>query len=395
MKLVDYLTRGASAHGYDYPSWYILLAVAAEFASVVTATTQRIVAGPTVWALVGGVVALIPCTLFVARANKNGAAMTILVGSGSALLMTQQVGYDLAPVILIVMAVMVSASSPRWVAVFTTAVSVLVIVVFFQGDSTELHFNISGVLFASLLGIMLLGQLQLLHKERDAQVVRSRTAASDERRRIASEIHDVVAHSLSITLLNVTGARRALQQDRDVDEAIDALTDAERIGRQAMADIRRTVGLLDVGPSKNAPEPGLADIDELIEDFRRAGLPVRYDMHGEPSAVTAATGLSLYRVTQESLANVAKHAPGAAVDVSVTITNGGIALEVANGTPSGPPAHPQLKGGNGLKGMRQRIESLGGWLTAGPEAAGWRVQAEVPNSSSSSCLGSRILGAVQ
>ena len=395
MKLVDYLTRGAAAHGYDYPSWYILLAVVGEFAAVATATGQRVVAGPSVLALLGGLLAIVPCMLFIALGNKSGVAMTVFVGGGAALLMTQQIGYDFAPVILIVMAVMVSASSSRRVALFTTAFSVAVILVFFQGDSTEQHFNISGVLFASLLGVMLLGQLQLLHKERDSQVVRSERAASDERRRIAGEIHDVVAHSLSITLLNVTGARRALQQDRDVDEAIDALTDAERIGRQAMADIRRTVGLLDVGPSKDAAEPGIADIDELIEDFRRAGLPVHYDMNGEPTAVTAATGLSLYRVTQESLANVAKHAPGATVDVSVTISNGGIALLVENGKPSGPPTHPQLKGGNGLKGMRQRIESLGGRLTAGPESAGWRVRAEVPNGADSSCLGSRILGAIQ
>ena len=76
-------------------------------------------------------------------------------------------------------------------------------------------------------------------------------------------MHDVIAHSLSVTLLHVTGARRGLQEDRDIDDAVDALSDAERLGRQAMADIRRTVGLLDDGPAKIAPEPGVADIAAL------------------------------------------------------------------------------------------------------------------------------------
>ncbi len=94
-------------------------------------------------------------------------------------------------------------------------------------------------------------------------------AAADERRRIAREVHDVIAHSLSVTLLHVTGARRGLQQDRDIDDAVEALEQAEHLGRQAMADIRRTVGLLDGALMSLAPEPGVDDIHCLVDDFVR------------------------------------------------------------------------------------------------------------------------------
>jgi signal transduction histidine kinase len=102
------------------------------------------------------------------------------------------------------------------------------------------------------------------------------------------------------------------------------LTDAERLGRQAMADIRRTVGLLEAGSANGssptlAPEPGITDIPELIDDFVQAGLPVTLHTDGEPGQVSAAVGLALYRITQESLANIAKHAPASKAQVSLEI----------------------------------------------------------------------------
>ncbi|ONF61744.1 sensor histidine kinase, partial [Amycolatopsis keratiniphila] len=120
-----------------------------------------------------------------------------------------------------------------------------------------------------------------------------------ERQRIAREVHDVVGHSLSITLLHLTGARHALQQDRDVDEAIEALTEAEQVGRAAMADIRRTVGLLADSPSGSAPLPGVEDIATLVERTRSAGLAVRYTQEGDLGRVGASEGLGLYRIVQE------------------------------------------------------------------------------------------------
>ena len=159
-----------------------------------------------------------------------------------------------------------------------------------------------------LLGYLMRTQRLLLAEQIEAQEMLAEHAAADERRRIAREVHDVIAHSLSVTLLHVTGARRALQQDRDVDDAVEALEQAERLGRQAMADIRRTVGLLDRGPTKTTPEPGIDDIGVLVDDFARAGLDVTLRIDGATQRVSAAVGLALYRITQESLANIAKHA---------------------------------------------------------------------------------------
>jgi signal transduction histidine kinase len=196
-------------------------------------------------------------------------------------------------------------------------------------------------------------------------------------------VHDVIAHSLSVTLLHVTGARHALQQDRDVDDAVDALTEAERLGRQAMADIRRTVGLLESGSTNGcspamAPEPGIADIPELVGDFVSAGLPVTLHADGEPDRVSAAVGLALYRITQESLANIAKHCPASKAQVEVVISPTTAVLSVVNTLPVRVPDAPAARDGRGLPGMRQRVELLGGVLHAGPCRQGWSVRAEIP-----------------
>ena len=174
----------------------------------------------------------------------------------------------------------------------------------------------------------------------------------------------------------MTGARRGLQQDRDVDEAVDALEQAERLGRQAMADIRRTVGLLDGAVGKVAPEPGAADIPTLVDDFVRAGLTVSLDVSGPQDRISAAGGLALYRIAQESLANIAKHAPDAPADMKLTVLQDFAMLTVANRLPVPVAAHPM--DGRGMRGMRQRVELLDGTITAGPAGDGWIVRATIP-----------------
>jgi signal transduction histidine kinase len=242
-----------------------------------------------------------------------------------------------------------------------------------------------------LIGYLMRTQRVLLAQQIQAQEALSELAAADERRRIAREVHDVIAHSLSITLLHVTGARRALQQDRDpedLDDAVEALEQAEHLGRQAMADIRRTVGLLDSGPAKAAtktarttPEPGIDDIANLVADFQRAGLDVTLRADGSTSHVSSAIGLALYRVTQESLANIAKHAADSRSSVELDISPASARLAVVNRLPAAVAAAESVEGspeGRGLRGMRQRIELLGGAIEAGPSDDGWSVHAEIP-----------------
>ena len=143
-----------------------------------------------------------------------------------------------------------------------------------------------------------------------------------------------------------------------------------------MADIRRTVGLLDDGPMRLTPEPGVDQIAVLVDDFVRAGLDVTLRTDGPVDGVSAAVGLALYRITQESLANVAKHAPEAQSTVALTITRSSAALTINNRLPASVAV--RTSDGRGMRGMRQRVEQLGGHIDIGPSGDEWSVRAELP-----------------
>ena len=165
-----------------------------------------------------------------------------------------------------------------------------------------------------------LGQQRLVQQLRAAQADLAQQAVAEERRRIAGEIHDVAAHSLAVTLLHLTGARMRAQREGAQSWLIEALAQSERLGRQSLDDVRRTVGLLQDSAAGTAPPlPGADDIAHLVDEFRTAGLQVVLEVHGTPGDVAPATGLALYRITQEALANVVKHAPGAGADILLEV----------------------------------------------------------------------------
>ncbi len=294
------------------------------------------------------------------------------------------VATDFAPLLLVLMmGCVASLTRPRWgVLAFACAVTLLLAAsAAHRLDGIALYLGF--VAIGWLAGFQMRTQHQLLVQQQEMQADLAEHAAADERRRIAREVHDVIAHSLSVTLLHVTGARRALQQDGDIDDAVEALVDAERLGRQSMADIRRTVGLLEAGPTGGsspamAPEPGIADIPALVEDFVQAGMPVTLDTDGEPGRVSAAVGLALYRITQESLANIAKHAPTSKAQVDLAISPSVVVLSVVNDLPVRVPDVPTARDGRGLPGMRQRVELLGGVIDAGRCSQAWSVRVEIP-----------------
>lgn len=233
-----------------------------------------------------------------------------------------------------------------------------------------------------VVGSMLLWQMRALIAERKAREQAWDQATTAERERIAREIHDLVAHSLSISLLQVTGARRAL---RDVTGSADpaetaeavaevdaALADAEQVGRRAMADIRRTVSAMADGASDRHALPGAADIAALVREMSGAGLQVEYDEQGDPASVPATTGLGLYRIAQESLANVARHGGAdARARVLLRVNGTGAHLRISNPLPAGRPRGDGL--GSGLAGMQARATQLGATLEAGPTSEGWAV----------------------
>ncbi|MFD4438417.1 sensor histidine kinase [Nocardia sp. NPDC058519] len=370
---------------YDYPPAVILAADIALLVVTGAAVIQRHSYFPSPLPLLAMATAFLPIPLFaIFHVNPH----PILL-KGSALLscglfLLQPVTADFAPFVLVIVAGEVAAVASRGWTIGFTLLAILELVAFDLAGHLKwgeqplegLPMYVIGVLLGMFVGVLLQYQRRFLYQERENQAIRSGQAADEERRRIAREVHDVIAHSLSITLLHLTAARRALQTDDDPTEAVEALVEAERLGRQAMADIRRTVGMLDAGPAQLTPEPSAADIDELVGDFRRAGLTVDYTRTGELSTVTGAIGHALYRIGQESLANVIKHAPGTAATVRLDVTAEAAMLVVSNPLPLG--IAPRRDTGMGLRGMRKRTELLGGKITAGNGDDGWTVRVGFP-----------------
>ncbi|MFD3743164.1 sensor histidine kinase [Nocardia sp. NPDC058633] len=370
---------------FDYPPGVIVAADVAMLVTTSAAVIQRHTYFPTALPLLAMFVAFLPVPLFAIFGVKPHPVLLKVCGLAScALFLLQPVSSDFAPFVLVIVAGEVAAIAPRGITIGFSALAIAQLVAFdlaghlhWGGQRLEgLPMYVLGILLGMFVGVMLQYQRRFLYQERETQVIRSGQAADEERRRIAREVHDVIAHSLSITLLHLTAARRALQTDDDVTEAVEALVEAERLGRQAMADIRRTVGMLDAGPAQLTPEPGAADIEELVGDFRRAGLAVDFRRTGDLTTVTGAIGHALYRIGQESLANVTKHAPGTAATVRLDVTAEAATLTVSNPLALDPA--PRRDTGMGLRGMRKRTELLGGKITAGSDDNGWTVRVGFP-----------------
>jgi signal transduction histidine kinase len=234
---------------------------------------------------------------------------------------------------------------------------------------------IAGIGATWLMSRMFVVQHGLVQQLRAAQADLQRNAAAAERRRIAGEIHDVAAHALALTVLHLTGVRMRVQRQGGDPDLVESIAEAERLGRQSLDDIRRTVGLLHDEPSGTAPPlPGASDIGPLVEEYRGRGLNVELELRGQPATVAPATGLALYRIVQESLANAVKHAPGSRVCIQLEL-DGHVRLTIRNAV----TAEMHNSGtGHGLGGMRERAELRGGWLRAGPDEDGWTVECFIP-----------------
>ncbi|MFU8871472.1 sensor histidine kinase [Micromonospora sp. SL4-19] len=203
-------------------------------------------------------------------------------------------------------------------------------------------------------------------------------AVADERRRIARELHDVVAHHVSVMGVLATGARRVLR--RDPDAADEAMATVEETGRATLRELRRLLDVLrtDAEPAAElAPQPGLTGIEALVEQVREAGLPVTLRVDGAPGPMEEGVALTVYRIVQEALTNALKHAGAATALVRLTVTDDFLAVEVTD-TGRGPgPAADRI--GHGLVGMRERVALYGGILRTGPRTGGgFRVYARLP-----------------
>ena len=205
---------------------------------------------------------------------------------------------------------------------------------------------------------------------------REREAIAQERRRIARDLHDVVAHGVSVMTVQAGAARLLLTDEPDRAQA--PLVAVEETGRQALAEMRRLLGILrgEDGRGDLAPEPGLARLDELLAHARTAGLPVELAVDGEPRTLAIGVDLAAYRIVQEALTNARKHAGPARAWVTLRYGREALELEIAD---DGRAGASNAGGGHGLVGMRERVTVYGGELEAGPRAeGGYALRARLP-----------------
>jgi signal transduction histidine kinase len=217
-------------------------------------------------------------------------------------------------------------------------------------------------------------QTELLMAElEDARDEQARAAAIAERGRIAGELHDVLAHSLSGAAIQLQGARKLADREHATPRLSEAIDRASELVKAGLANARQAVGAL-----RGDPLPTLAQLRPLIDSYKAdLNLDVTLRIEGESRTLPADRSLALYRGAQEALTNVARYAPGARATVIVRYEPNRTRLSVDNGASAAPPRHG-MGGGRGLDGLRERIERAGGTMSAGPTADGWRVEIEVP-----------------
>jgi signal transduction histidine kinase len=223
-----------------------------------------------------------------------------------------------------------------------------------------------------LAGALAARTVELEHEREE----NAKLAVAEERARIARELHDVVAHNLSIMVLQAGAERRAIGDERP--ETTEALATIEDTGRTAMAEMRRLLGMLRQSDDELAlaPQPSLQYLDDLVAQVRDAGMPVDLRIEGEPRPVAPGIDLSAYRIVQEALTNALKHAGPAQARVTVRYGEKELDIEVAD---DGAGPVTAADGGHGLVGMRERVALFGGDLAAGRRlSGGYAVRAKLP-----------------
>ncbi|WP_235871028.1 sensor histidine kinase [Rhodococcus spongiicola] len=238
------------------------------------------------------------------------------------------------------------------------------------------------VVFGLLVRWLVLSRRQLAAEEQTSELERARRAILEEKARIARDLHDVVAHHMSMVVVQAQSAEYRLTSLSD-----EAKAEFESIGstaREALNEIRGLLGVLrsDADTVERAPQPGVSQIQELLDGTRRTGISLSWSVTGDPAFLSELSGLTVYRILQESLANAARHCPGAHVTVALDYGTSVASLVVVNG-----PARievdastlPEASGGSGIGGMRERAAAVGGTVeTRALDDGGFEVRASVP-----------------
>ena len=301
-------------------------------------------------------------------------------------------------VVLVVLYGVASRRGPRWAAL-AVAVDVMALGVT-AGMAAELP---AAELRNELLGQGVLGLLVVLFgmyvaarrahlqalEDRAARLARNteleaRAAVDDERRRVARELHDVVAHHVSVMTLHAGALERQLQVGGAGHELVDTAGQMRTTGQEAMYELRHMLDVLrhDRDEDATAPQPTLQDLDSLVERMRTVGMPVALTRRGPLERVPAGMALTLHRIVQEALTNTLRHAGPVATEVALQVTEDAVELEVRDHGPAPmPPTYPRRDegGGHGIAGMRERAALYAGEVTAGPHPeGGFRVHVRMP-----------------
>lgn len=245
--------------------------------------------------------------------------------------------------------------------------------------------------------VVSLGAGLLLHRARRLMVEEDRTAqlaVAEERVRIARELHDIVAHGVSLMTIQIAAARRIAA--RDPGSATESLEAAEETGRQTLNELEGMLAALrgvdaSIGAAARTGHPGsetapgrsplprLGDLESLVEAVRQAGRTVQYHVLGDPPPLPASVETTVYRLVQEGVTNAVRYAGDAPIDIQLIFSPAAITVFVDDRGP-GAPAKGPTGGGHGLAGMRERLAAVGGTLEAGPRdpGPGWRVYATIP-----------------
>jgi signal transduction histidine kinase len=296
--------------------------------------------------------------------------------------------YMLGPGTLIAVYTVASALERPRSLLALLVVELVMVILIFVGPSFPDYGSLA--LFALLIGAAwFLGDVvrrwrtaAMQHEQRAAELAAAREelalrAVSEERLRIARELHDVVAHSMTVVALQAGSGRLAGRQDPEAAQR--ALETIEKSSREALADMRRLVGVLrERDDLLTQPAPGLDDIDRLVEEIARAGVTVGVSSSGPLDRVPPGMALAAYRVAQEALTNVVRHAGVDEAGLTLEASDGALVLVVGNGPPT-RPVEPIEGGGHGISGMEERASLYGGSLNAGStDDGGYRVEARFP-----------------
>ncbi len=360
-----------------FPSWARVVEAGIPLLLVIAVGVQRDALVPPGWPLLMALGAALPFVLDPVGIRIPLGVTTAVVLASVALLVVNPVNIDMAPFFLVYLAGHHALVGSRRESIVAVVGSLAVMIgVEIAGRYHGALPYLLGIVIAWAWGFAFRKQCELIVELKAAQADLAERVAAEERQRIAREIHDVIAHSLAVTMLHLTGARLALR--RNPQEAEEALLEAERLGRESLAEIRRTVGLLaPEGTGTAAPLPSACDIPQLVREFEAAGLDLDFELSGDPAVLPPATGLGLYRVAQESLSNVVRHAPGTHTTMSLCIGDDVVSLHVRNRLADASGARKK-DGGLGVRGMQDRVALLGGELRAGPHGDAWCVDVELP-----------------